>query len=567
MIKTFILILFCSVMQINAQELNRAQLDSVYNLYTYLRGVSSSNELKKQIEIDPAIRKCGMGLVEEIKSNLSSFTIEQQAVFSKILQRPSLPNTLISPNGFFIIHYAITGTDAIGYDVNLLAQALDSSYNFEVNYLGYPPPPADGVEGGDGRYDVYVRNLGNLYGQTTSESKVGASNWTSFLEIDNDFAGFFTQGINAARVTVAHEFHHAIQMGNYAPGNGSSAIRSSDTYFYEITSTSMEEFVYSSVNDYYAYMADYFRNPERPIPLNNGYNLAIWNIFLKDNFGFGVIKRQWEMMPTTVALNAINQSIIEKSSNFGFELNTFGIWTYFTSNRSITGKYFEEAVNYPLITPTTTVTFSTQSQKYDMTVGPTGNYFLKINLPSSDGTLFSIISNSDVQQAISNSNQTFDFSYSIYSDINSGNKILNNKYSVTFSRENQTFWNNTGILNDIIVYGDSSFTIPNIEKEVFSYPAPFRYSTDNGTGITIAFQSNASSNNELDFNVYTSAMNLVYIGKLPIGRSYSKNSKNYFEFTWNALDNNKDYLASGVYVFFIKVGSEIKKGKLVIFND
>jgi hypothetical protein len=567
MIKTFILILFCSVMQINAQELNRAQLDSVYNLYTYLRGVSSSNELKKQIEIDPAIRKCGMGLVEEIKSNLSSFTIEQQAVFSKILQRPSLPNTLISPNGFFIIHYAITGTDAIGYDVNLLAQALDSSYNFEVNYLGYPPPPADGVEGGDGRYDVYVRNLGNLYGQTTSESKVGASNWTSFLEIDNDFAGFFTQGINAARVTVAHEFHHAIQMGNYAPGNGSSAIRSSDTYFYEITSTSMEEFVYSSVNDYYAYMADYFRNPERPIPLNNGYNLAIWNIFLKDNFGFGVIKRQWEMMPTTVALNAINQSIIEKSSNFGFELNTFGIWTYFTSNRSITGKYFEEAVNYPLITPTTTVTFSTQSQKYDMTVGPTGNYFLKINLPSSDGTLFSIISNSDVQQAISNSNQTFDFSYSIYSDINSGNKILNNKYSVTFSRENQTFWNNTGILNDIIVYGDSSFTIPNIEKEVFSYPAPFRYSTDNGTGITIAFQSNASSNNELDFNVYTSAMNLVYIGKLPIGRSYSKNSKNYFEFTWNALDNNKNYLASGVYVFFIKVGSEIKKGKLVIFND
>ncbi len=554
-------------MQINAQELNRAQLDSVYNLYTYLRGVSSSNELKKQIEIDPAIRKCGMGLVEEIKSNLSSFTIEQQAVFSKILQRPSLPNTLISPNGFFIIHYAITGTDAIGYDVNLLAQALDSSYNFEVNYLGYPPPPADGVEGGDGRYDVYVRNLGNLYGQTTSESKVGASNWTSFLEIDNDFAGFFTQGINAARVTVAHEFHHAIQMGNYAPGNGSSAIRSSDTYFYEITSTSMEEFVYSSVNDYYAYMADYFRNPERPIPLNNGYNLAIWNIFLKDNFGFGVIKRQWEMMPTTVALNAINQSIIEKSSNFGFELNTFGIWTYFTSNRSITGKYFEEAVNYPLITPTTTVTFSTQSQKYDMTVGPTGNYFLKINLPSSDGTLFSIISNSDVQQAISNSNQTFDFSYSIYSDINSGNKILNNKYSVTFSRENQTFWNNTGILNDIIVYGDSSFTIPNIEKEVFSYPAPFRYSTDNGTGITIAFQSNASSNNELDFNVYTSAMNLVYIGKLPIGRSYSKNSKNYFEFTWNALDNNKNYLASGVYVFFIKVGSEIKKGKLVIFND
>lgn len=567
MIRTFILILFFSVMQTNAQELNRAQLDSVYNLYTYLRGVSSSDKLQKQIEIDPAIRKCGMGLVEEIKSNLSSFSIEQQTILLKILQRPSLPKTLVTQNGFFVIHYNDTGTDAIGYDVNLLSQALDSSYNFEVNYLGYPPPPADGIEGGDGRYDVYVRNLGNLYGQTTSESKVGASSWTSFLEIDNDFAGFYTQGINAARVTVAHEFHHAIQMGNYAPLNGSSAIRSSDTYFYEITSTSMEEFVFSSANDYYAYMPDYFRNPERPMPLNNGYNLAIWNIYLNNVFDFNIIKNQWELMPTNVALNAISKSIIEKGSSFGSELNNFGIWTYYTNSRSISGKYFPEAANYPLITPTNTVTFNPPSQKYDMTVGPISNYFLKINLPSSDGTLFSIISNSDVQKSIENVSQPLDFSFSVYGNSTSGNKPLSDKYSVTFDHEGQPYWNNAGILNNVIAYTDSSFPTPNIEKDAFSYPSPFRYSQNDGTSLWIAFQSNDDSRNEMDFNVYTIRMELVYNGKVSVEKSYIKNSKNYFAFPWDALDNNKKHLASGVYIFIIKIDSDIIKGKLVIFND
>jgi len=53
----------------------------------------------------------------------------------------------------------------------------------------------------------------------------------------------------------------------------------------------MEEFVFDSVNDYYAYMLDYFRNTEKAFPLQNGYNLAIWNIYLKDVFGFWHFKK------------------------------------------------------------------------------------------------------------------------------------------------------------------------------------------------------------------------------------------------------------------------------------
>jgi hypothetical protein len=80
-------------------------------------------------------------------------------------------------------------------------------------------------------------------------------------------------------------------------------------------------------------------------------------MYLQENFGFGILKRQWELIPSTAAILAINQSLNEVSTSFPRELNKFGIWTYFTNFRWIPGKYFEEAANYPLVTPTFTIQF------------------------------------------------------------------------------------------------------------------------------------------------------------------------------------------------------------------
>ena len=74
------------------------------------------------------------------------------------------------------------------------------------------------------------------------------------MVIDNDYAGgYYSTGINGARVTVAHEFHHGIQCGNYSPKNSSSLYRNSDVFYYKLTSTAMEEFVVDVVNDYYSF--------------------------------------------------------------------------------------------------------------------------------------------------------------------------------------------------------------------------------------------------------------------------------------------------------------------------
>ncbi len=180
-----------------------------------------------------------------------------------------------------------------------VAIAADSAYNFEVNYLKYPPPPGDNGDGGDNLYDIYITTAEGSYGFTQPETSLGNHKYTSYMEIHYSFKNFYTEGLNAVRVTVAHEFHHAIQVGNYT-GDKYDV----DGFFYEMTSTSMEEFVYNSVNDYYAYMKSYFNNPNRVFnsfrsQSNDGYDLAVWNIFLKDKFGYDIIKKQWELFANT----------------------------------------------------------------------------------------------------------------------------------------------------------------------------------------------------------------------------------------------------------------------------
>jgi len=322
---------FLFLTSIHSQELSESRLDSLYNI------LISDQQIK-----------CGFGLVNQIKNHFDEFSSDKQETLKQLLQRPLRDTSIVSPSGFFRIHYNVTGSEVPRYNTSLTTEenvmqaafALDSSYYFEVNFLGYPQPPSDNGAGGDSKYDVYISNLGGFYGYTEFETHIGNNRYTSFMVIDNDYSGFFSSGLGGMRVTVAHELHHGIQVGNYI-------FRVNDIWFYEICSTAMEEFVYNSVNDYYAYLPDYFNNPERSFPLNNGYNLVIWNIYLNEKFGFDILKYQWELMVNHPALEAINLSLDAVQSDFAGEFITFGRWTYFTNIRAIPGSIFLKQVHIP----------------------------------------------------------------------------------------------------------------------------------------------------------------------------------------------------------------------------
>ena len=72
------------------------------------------------------------------------------------------------------------------------------------------------------------------------------------------------------------------------------------------------------------------------------------------------------------------------------------------------------------------------------------------------------------------------------------------------------------------------------------------------------------SGTEVDFNVYSSGLELVYsANNKPVG-PLKNNSLGIY---WDGLDNNRSKLGSGVYIYVIKQGDEVVKGKVVIFNE
>ncbi len=136
--KIFFCLIIFLLQNLYAGELSSIQLDSLYNLFVG----EKSSVINESPEHETKYIKCGFGLVSAIRENFNSFTIEQQTVLRKLLQRPEKETSIISPDGFFRIHYNTTGSDAPNYDsmgvqesVRLLAEAFDSSYNFEVGFF------------------------------------------------------------------------------------------------------------------------------------------------------------------------------------------------------------------------------------------------------------------------------------------------------------------------------------------------------------------------------------------------------------------------------------------------
>jgi hypothetical protein len=548
--------------------LTQPQLDSLYTKFLQLRAPELLSQTDEPAVLTLEDRKCGFFIVNDIKSNLEFFSPEKQDFLKSLLGRPTLQTSTLSPSGFFRIHYDVSGSNRPSYvsgwtveqNIAEVAKALDSVYQFEVTYLGFLAPPSDS-NGGDDKYDVYIQDQGGgVYGYTEWESKVGSVNWTSFMVIDNDYVGYYSTGLNGMKVTVAHEFHHGIQLGNYSVFNENFPYRNGDAFFYELTSTSMEEFVYDAVNDYYAYMNSYFNNTGLAFPRQNGYNIAIWNIFLEDNFGFGLFKRQWELIPSITAILAINQSLNEVSTSFPREMNQFGIWTFFTGYRKIPGKYFEEGGNYPLVIPKYVIQFPETPP--GMTSAPTANNFVKYNIPTNTDTLVAIVTNADAFSANDNPSQLFNFEYILYSDPNTGQRELTGNYSSTFSTSNSAFWSVSEVLNNILIREDS-LIVPFTGSVSYAFPNPFSYSKSYVTGMSIFFSFDENVGETVDFNVYSVDMQLV------------ANELKSIEFlpgdqrgvSWEPMNYNGKRLASGVYIYVIKKGDEVIKGKVVIFNE
>jgi len=559
-IPKFLIILFLAV-QLNAQN-----LDSLYNVFLSMYGFPSSVRQVQNGEISDT-EKCGTRIISQIRFNIHNFNPEKQKKITMLLSRPVLDTSFVTPNGKFRIHFnksdypdyipenicgSLTVDQIPRYKkiyLDSLAIAVDSAYNYEINILKYPAPPSDNGAGGDNLYDIYIQNLsGGLYGYTDPETPINDSTYITYIMIDNDFSSssYYTKRIDAARVTVAHELHHAIQMGNYV-------YRLADSFYYEITSTSMEEFVYSSINDYYYSLISYFLNPAQSFASSRGYNLAIWNIFLADRFGMDIIKRIWELMKLhNRALIAIGNAIQEYNSSFKIEFNRFGQWIYFTNFRAKPGSYFKEAANYPLVKPAMSpLRYDQNKNSLMINTNPVSLNLLYFY--NNIDTMVSVISNADLNGGIHPNSNTLGMTYSYSSSSFSGSRTIIDGFYSLLETTKPELLSESDIFNYVPV---DSGIVQRTEAE-FVYPQPFKYSMNS----FLYFPVSKDNDGYADLNIYSVSMTLVYSSHKRI-QAIDK-----YVVGWDGMDNKGNKLPTGVYLFITKSGDNIKKGKFIIYND
>ena len=101
-----------------------------------------------------------------------------------------------------------------------------------------------------------------------------------------------------------------------------------------------------------------------------------------------------------------------------------------------------------------------------------------------------------------------------------------------------------------------------MKSNTYAYPTPFRKSVS--YDINIDFLSEFTPGEEVDLNIYSSGMELYFSGKKDILLPSIGDPKRYRRLTLNKSEAD---FPTGVYIYVIKSGDDIYKGKLVIFND
>lgn len=286
-----------------------------------------------------------------------------------ILYRPDNPNFLryYSPDrllnlryntteGHFKIHYSESGNDAVfGSDANSstipdfviqFGNYFEKTWDHVTNILGYKPPPSDGTNGGDSRFDVYIKEI-NYYGYTAIEDGhpyiVVDKDYTYYRENSdpNDYAA------GNMKVTAAHEFFHAIQYfyDDWADGC---------LWWEENTAVWMEDEVFNSVDDYLHYIPDRLLNIELPLDnesfTNYLYGGVIWAKFLSETYGKDIIRHIFErfLIDASLAKDAIEYTLYDYNSNWSEAMIKFCL-------KNLTLDY-EEGDNYLLYSSADTFT-------------------------------------------------------------------------------------------------------------------------------------------------------------------------------------------------------------------
>jgi hypothetical protein len=264
--------------------------------------------------------------------------------------RPTYPEgaeqTFDSPGGNVRVHYVTSGGDAVlagdsdGDGVpDFVAEVGDRAEESLAAFagLGFQAPLPDGAitdNGGDGRIDIYLRDLTAADGEFSVEGCSGEPpRCTGYLVVENDFAGFsYPTTSLGIQVLTSHELFHAVQASYDAD---------EPTSWREGSAVWAEEVVFPEQSDFEGLVAAFLARPFRPFDREGGgfgdlypYGTALWSYYLAERHEPELIVRIWAGNPPSGSSDVLDRTD-QALAGFGSSLEQ--AWIEFTRWNAETG--------------------------------------------------------------------------------------------------------------------------------------------------------------------------------------------------------------------------------------
>ncbi len=504
--------------------------------------------------------KCGTG---RYIPGLIDNTITEEMVSTV---RPVMQRSEMSPSGKFRIHFDTTGANVpIMRDdegnivpnttyreyVDTLKVIADSVWRTEVEIFGFRAPVSDAERGGGDEYDIYIVDLGGgWFGETVPEYDfpIGSvqtnQQYTSFMRIENDFGiGYRTKGLNALKVTVAHEFQHAIQVS----GTG---LWMNDFYFYELSAEAFEPVVFPDIKDYINDVKIYFANISS-IPLFSkiypGYERAIFGLYLIRRFGTDVMVNLWEEMRTSRPIPALHKSLLQAATTLEKEYVEFADWIYFTESRADSIHYFPDARLFPSLTFYRSILADNSVQFVQGSAKSFSTHFIKAT-HGIDSTHF-VLTNVDIDDVLNERNAEYLYQLQLSMSPSSGLTEVRPDLFAEFNptpESDSKYWK----------YRVQTSQGPYLALPYTSFPNPY----EPAKGL-MYFNVDMDISPAPYLYIYSMSMDLVYSGEV----NTSMYSGKMFP-VWDGRDNHNNTSGSGIYFYFLTDNKKTVHGKFAILR-
>lgn len=338
----------------------KSVLDRVAAAFTPRVSARAAGSTGSAVGHEPASPADVTLLLRDLRNALPSLTPAERTSAHRYLARPtdsggdklcadctiSLAQTATASTTHFLIHYTTKGSNAATTTaVNNAKAVLESVYDTEVTDMGFRKPKSDSATASpldkgnpDSKIDVFLTNTGKyrIYGYVDTDQ--GGSTVAPYMVLDNDFAEFQNSAINSLRVTVAHEFFHAIQYAYDA---------TETTWFLEGTAVWMEDQVYPTINDYLQYLkGSQIPRPGLSVNTNedNPYAAVIFWKFLSERFhDTGIIRDIFNRAAVSAGSRngrqAVASEMVARNTTFSIQFGNYASW-----NTLPAGSYADRAI-------------------------------------------------------------------------------------------------------------------------------------------------------------------------------------------------------------------------------